>query len=79
MVNPNSDLYRQHPDWVFHYPNRTRHETRNQLMLNLAREDVYQYLYSCFSTLLREKQYQVYQMGYEQRGDGTWIPVGSDR
>ena len=34
MVNPNSDLYRQHPDWVFHYPNRTRHETRNQLMLN---------------------------------------------
>lgn len=54
MVNPNSDLYRQHPDWVFHYPNRTRHETRNQLMLNLAREDVYQYLYSCFSTLLRE-------------------------
>ena len=54
MVNPNSDLYRQHPDWVFHYPNRTRHETRNQLMLNLAREDVYQYLYTCFSTLLRE-------------------------
>lgn len=54
MVNHNSDLYRQHPDWVFHYPNRTRHETRNQLMLNLAREDVYQYLYTCFSTLLRE-------------------------
>ncbi|WP_308587614.1 alpha-galactosidase [uncultured Parabacteroides sp.] len=54
MVNPNSDLYRQHPDWVFHYPNRTRHETRNQLMLNLAREDVYQYLYTSFSTLLRE-------------------------
>lgn len=54
MVNPNSDLYRAHPDWVFHYPNRTRHEGRNQLMLNLAREDVYQYLYSCFSKLLRE-------------------------
>lgn len=54
MVNPNSDLYRAHPDWVFHYPNRTRHEGRNQLMLNLAREDVYQYLYKSFSTLLRE-------------------------
>lgn len=54
MVNPNSDLYRQHPDWVFHYPNRTRHETRNQLMLNLAREEVYQYLYTSFSNLLRE-------------------------
>lgn len=54
MVNPNSDLYRAHPDWVFHYPNRTRHEGRNQLMLNLAREDVYNYLYTCFSTLLKE-------------------------
>ena len=45
MVNPNSDLYRSHPDWVLHYPNRTLHEGRNQLVLNLAREDVYQYLY----------------------------------
>lgn len=54
MVNPNSDLYRAHPDWVFYFPNRTRHEGRNQLMLNLAREDVYKYLLTSFSTLLRE-------------------------
>lgn len=54
MVNPNSDLYRAHPDWVFHYPNRTRHTGRNQLMLNLAREDVYNYLYDCFHKLLKE-------------------------
>lgn len=54
MVNPNSDLYRAHPDWVFHYPNRTRHEGRNQLILNLAREDVYAYLYNSFHKLLKE-------------------------
>jgi Alpha-galactosidase len=54
MVNPNSDLYRAHPDWVFHYPNRTRHEGRNQLILNLAREDVYNYLYDSFYKLLKE-------------------------
>ena len=54
MVNPNSDLYRAHPDWVFHYPNRTRHEGRNQLILNLAREDVYKYLYDSFYKLLKE-------------------------
>lgn len=54
MVNPNSDLYRAHPDWVFHYPNRKRHEGRNQLILNLAREDVYNYLYASFHKLLEE-------------------------
>lgn len=54
MVNPNSDLYRAHPDWVFYFPNRTRHEGRNQLMLNLAREDVYHYLLKSLSALLSE-------------------------
>lgn len=52
MVNPDSDLYRAHPDWVFHYPKRARHEQRNQLMLNLAREDVYDYLLESMSDLL---------------------------
>jgi alpha-galactosidase len=54
MVNPNSDLYRARPDWVFHYPNRTRHEGRNQLILNLAREDVCKYLHDSFHKLLSE-------------------------
>ena len=54
MVNPNSDLYRAHPDWVFHFPNRQRHEGRNQLILNLAREDVWQFLYQSFQKLLKE-------------------------
>jgi alpha-galactosidase len=54
MVNPDSDLYRAHPDWVFHFPNRKRTEARNQLTLNLAREDVYQYLLKSFTKLLKE-------------------------
>jgi alpha-galactosidase len=54
MVNPNSDLYRAHPDWVLHFPNRRRLEDRNQLILNLAREDVYQYLYKYFHDLLKD-------------------------
>jgi alpha-galactosidase len=40
MVNPNSDLYRQHPDWAMNFPGRPRSEARNQLILNLARDDV---------------------------------------
>lgn len=52
MINPNSDLYRKHPDWVLHFDNRQRSEVRNQLVLNLAREDVYQYLLKSFTELL---------------------------
>nr|WP_042181061.1 alpha-galactosidase [Kibdelosporangium sp. MJ126-NF4]CEL14780.1 Alpha-galactosidase [Kibdelosporangium sp. MJ126-NF4]CTQ96591.1 Alpha-galactosidase (EC 3.2.1.22) [Kibdelosporangium sp. MJ126-NF4] len=40
MVNPDSDLYRRHPDWVLHMPHRSRTALRNQLVLNLARTDV---------------------------------------
>ncbi|SDD82832.1 alpha-galactosidase [Pricia antarctica] len=54
MVNPDSDLYREHPDWVMHFENRTRTTGRNQLMLNLAREDVYEYLYEALHNLLND-------------------------
>ncbi|HEX9336995.1 MAG TPA: alpha-galactosidase, partial [Pseudonocardiaceae bacterium] len=40
MVNPDSDLYRSHPDWVLHMANRRRTELRNQLVLNFGRPDV---------------------------------------
>lgn len=53
MVNPDSDLYRTHSDWVLHFNNRPRTEGRNQLMLNLARKDVFDYLYRSFYNLLK--------------------------
>ena len=40
MVNPDSDLYRAHPDWVIHDPTRPRILQRNQLVLNLARDEI---------------------------------------
>lgn len=40
MVNPDSDLYRAHPDWVIHHPTRPQTLQRNQLVLNLARDDI---------------------------------------
>ena len=54
MVNPNSDLYRTHPDWVIHFPNRARTEGRNQLILNLARTDVQDYLFDLLDKLLAD-------------------------
>jgi alpha-galactosidase len=54
MVNPDSDLYRAHPDWVLHFPNRARTEGRNQLILNLARADVQDYLIGVLDKLLTD-------------------------
>ncbi len=54
MVNPNSALYRNHPDWIIHFPNRDRTLLRHQSMLNLARLDVQDYLITIFDKLLSE-------------------------
>lgn len=53
-VSPNSDLYRAHPDWVLHFPNRALYEGRGVYSLNLARQDVYDYLYQSLHSLLKE-------------------------
>lgn len=52
MVNPQSELYQAHPDWVYHFPHRERTLQRNQLMLNLARADVAEYIFSMLDKLL---------------------------
>lgn len=54
MVNPDSNLYREHPDWVYHYPDRPRHLERNQLVLNIGKPEVYKYLLDRIVSLVRE-------------------------
>jgi alpha-galactosidase len=58
MVSPDSALYRAHPDWVYHFANRSRSEHRNQLVLNLARPDVAEWVYRTLDGLLRENHIQ---------------------
>ena len=54
MVNTDSELYRAHPDWIIHFPTRSRTEMRNQHILNLGRTDVQEYLINLLDKLLRE-------------------------
>ncbi|WP_226017022.1 alpha-galactosidase [Novosphingobium sp. FKTRR1] len=54
MVNPDSDLYRTHPDWALAAPERERPTARNQLVLDLSRGDVRDYLFGCLDKLLRD-------------------------
>jgi len=53
MVSPDSDLYRAHPDWCLHLPGRKRTLGRNQLVLDLARRDVCDYVINSVSAVLR--------------------------
>ncbi len=43
MISEDSDLFKEHPDWIMNYKTRKNHLQRNQLILNFAREDVYQF------------------------------------
>lgn len=52
MVNPDSDLYRAHPDWVIHAPGRASSPSRQQLVLDLSREDVCDYIIDALSDIL---------------------------
>ncbi len=54
MVNPDSDLYRAHPDWAMNFPGRPRSELRNQLVLNMARSDVRDYIFGVLDKLATE-------------------------
>lgn len=54
MVNPDSDLYRKHPDWAMNFAGRPRTEARNQLVLNMARQDVKEHIFSVLDRLLSE-------------------------
>lgn len=54
MVNPDSDLYRQHPEWVLHFPGRPRSEARRQLILDFGRPEVVATIYDVLDHLLSQ-------------------------
>ena len=52
MVNPDSDLCRAHPDWVLQIAGRPLLTARHQLVLDMARDDVREYLFGAIAALL---------------------------
>ena len=75
MVNPDSDLYRKHPDWVLNFPGRPRSEGRNQLVLNLARPDVRDYVSGFLDKLLTENDIAFLKWDYNR----NWSEPGWDQ
>jgi alpha-galactosidase len=79
MVNPNSDLYRKHPDWVINFTGRPRSEQRNQLVLNLARKDVRDYVYGFLDDLLSHNEIAFLKWDYNRNwSEPGWPAVAPD-
>lgn len=54
MVNPKSELFEKHPDWVIMQPGRDTYYYRNQLALDLANPKVQDYVFSVIDNILKE-------------------------
>ncbi|UPQ87471.1 alpha-galactosidase [Vibrio sinaloensis] len=52
MVNPDSDLFRTHPEWLLACDGYQQPTGRYQYVLNLQNSDCFQYLYHCLDSLL---------------------------
>lgn len=52
MISPDSDLYRNHPDWCIHAQSRPRTEGRQQLILDLTRPEVCKYIVDSVCSVL---------------------------
>ncbi len=54
MVNPDSDLYRAHPDWVLQIDGIDQIPFRHQYNLDISRPEVSDYLFACIDGVLSE-------------------------
>ncbi|MFT4655762.1 MAG: alpha-galactosidase [Kangiellaceae bacterium] len=54
MVNPDSDLFRAHPQWILSTKGNEQIQFRNQLVLDLTRTEVSDYLFTQISQVLSE-------------------------
>lgn len=52
MISPDSDLYREHPDWVISIPGRVGSLCRNQYVLDLSRKEVRDHAFESVAAVL---------------------------
>ena len=66
MVNPDSALYRAHPEWAMQLPDRQHTEARNQLLLNLARSDVKEWMFAWLDKFVSENDIAYLKWDYNR-------------
>lgn len=68
MVNPTSDLYKEHPEWVLTFPNRETTMKRNQYVLDLSRDDVLEFCWNALDKMIGD-----YDLDYVKWDMNTYI------
>lgn len=76
MVNPDSDLYRLHPDWVLHFPGRPRTEARHQLILDLGRPEVVEHIFGALDALMRRYRIDFFKWDMNRSASEPGSPSG---
>jgi alpha-galactosidase len=54
MVNPKSELYEQHPDWIIRQSERKEYYMRNQLVLDLSNPKVQDFVFNTVNEVFKE-------------------------
>lgn len=72
MVSEDSDLFRAHPDWCLRVPGRPMTRGRNQLVLDLSRGDVCNYLISVINGLLAEARIEYVKWDMNRSISDVW-------
>lgn len=67
MVSPDSDLYRAHPDWAVQTDVYTASQGRNQLLLDLTRDDVVEYLTNTMTDVFRYGHIEYIKWDYNRQ------------
>jgi len=67
MVNPDSDLYRAHPEWSLQVAHIDTPLARTQLVLDISRDDVADYLFERITSLVNE--YSIDYIKWDQNRD----------
>jgi alpha-galactosidase len=79
MVNPNSTLYHEHPDWVMHSGRHPRTRTRNQLVLNVGLPEVQEHIIRSVSNIIDSANIEYIKWGkstcldVEKRSRVLWM------
>ena len=74
-VNEDSDLYRAHPDWAIAVPGRDKSYGRNQLVLDLTRREVRDYIVESVDAVLQSAEIEYVKWDYNRHISDMYSPT----